>query len=344
MTIAASSARASRMAPTVRPKATTQAKPSMFMITSSMRLVIELGFSNGWAELALKKPPPLVPSCLIASWSAMGPRAMACLAPFDGGRVDMAEQGLGHAQGGEDQGDDDGAGQQDVEGDPHQVGPEVAERCAPVRGEGPGQGRGDGDPGGGGGEVLHRQPGHLRQVAGRALAGIELPVGVGEEADGGVERQVRREAGEPARIERQDVLQPQDGVEEQKRRSAEGHQRDGVGQPPLPRVRIDPGGAVEHALHRLQPGDASRPHPFHVEAQRKAQGDREPKRDRDLGPTLNIHCDEIRLRTCRAAAGPRACRPTRRWRRPRRGWRRSWGLEPPQQGGVADRTQSQDQS
>ncbi len=35
-----------------------------------------MGFSNGCAELALKKPPPLVPSCLIASCDATGPRAM----------------------------------------------------------------------------------------------------------------------------------------------------------------------------------------------------------------------------------------------------------------------------
>ena len=32
------------------------------------QVVSALGFSNGCAELALKKPPPLVPSCLIASW------------------------------------------------------------------------------------------------------------------------------------------------------------------------------------------------------------------------------------------------------------------------------------
>ena len=32
-----------------------------------------LGFSNGWAELALRKPPPLVPSSLMASWLATGP-------------------------------------------------------------------------------------------------------------------------------------------------------------------------------------------------------------------------------------------------------------------------------
>ena len=37
--------------------------------------------SNGCAELALKKPPPLVPSCLIATWLAAGPRVIVCAAP-----------------------------------------------------------------------------------------------------------------------------------------------------------------------------------------------------------------------------------------------------------------------
>jgi hypothetical protein len=32
------------------------------------------GFSKGWAALALKKPPPLVPSILIAICEATGPR------------------------------------------------------------------------------------------------------------------------------------------------------------------------------------------------------------------------------------------------------------------------------
>ena len=42
----------------------------------SMKLVIAFGFSKGWAELALKKPPPFVPSCLIATWLAAGPPGM----------------------------------------------------------------------------------------------------------------------------------------------------------------------------------------------------------------------------------------------------------------------------
>ena len=41
-----------------------------------------VGFSNGCAELALKKPPPLVPIILIASCEATGPMAICCVAAF----------------------------------------------------------------------------------------------------------------------------------------------------------------------------------------------------------------------------------------------------------------------
>ena len=39
-----------------------------------------MGFSNGWAALALKNPPPLVPSILIATCDATGPCATDCWA------------------------------------------------------------------------------------------------------------------------------------------------------------------------------------------------------------------------------------------------------------------------
>ena len=45
------------------------------------RLVNGVGFSNGCAALALKNPPPLVPSCLMASCDATGPIASVCRAP-----------------------------------------------------------------------------------------------------------------------------------------------------------------------------------------------------------------------------------------------------------------------
>ena len=47
----------------------------------SKKLVNAVGFSNGCAELTLKKPPPLVPSSLIASCEATGPIAIDCVRP-----------------------------------------------------------------------------------------------------------------------------------------------------------------------------------------------------------------------------------------------------------------------
>ncbi len=47
----------------------------------SKRFVHGVGFSNGCAELTLKKPPPLVPSSLIASWDATGPPGIDWAAP-----------------------------------------------------------------------------------------------------------------------------------------------------------------------------------------------------------------------------------------------------------------------
>jgi hypothetical protein len=38
----------------------------MLQISSSVKkLESGLGFSNGWAELTLNRPPPFVPSCLM---------------------------------------------------------------------------------------------------------------------------------------------------------------------------------------------------------------------------------------------------------------------------------------
>ncbi|MMZ71081.1 hypothetical protein D1872_343180 [compost metagenome] len=42
----------------------------------SITLVSGLGFSNGCAEFAPKKPPPFVPKCLIDSNEATGPIAI----------------------------------------------------------------------------------------------------------------------------------------------------------------------------------------------------------------------------------------------------------------------------
>ena len=45
------------------------------------RLLSGVGFSNGCAAFAFMKPPPFVPSCLIASCEATGPSAIVWVVP-----------------------------------------------------------------------------------------------------------------------------------------------------------------------------------------------------------------------------------------------------------------------
>ena len=80
------------------------------------RLVNPVGFSKGWAELELKNPPPLVPSCLIASMKPTGPSAMVWLTPLsEVVDVDRSVQGVDRTLADEDQAGDGGDGKQDIE-------------------------------------------------------------------------------------------------------------------------------------------------------------------------------------------------------------------------------------
>ena len=86
--------------------------------------------------LALKKPPPLVPSCLIASCEATGPSAMRLLAALERGDVEVGREVLDHALRDQDQREDDAERQEHVDDAADQIDPEVAERLAAV-GAGP---------------------------------------------------------------------------------------------------------------------------------------------------------------------------------------------------------------
>jgi hypothetical protein len=99
-----------------------------------------------------------------------------------------------------------------------------------------------------------------------------LPVGVGDEADRGVEGQVGRRALETLRVERQQVLEAQDQVEDDEARRRERQHGEGVGQPVLVPLRVDPEGLVEHAFDRpqdrVEPRPLAGPDPGHVDAER----------------------------------------------------------------------------
>src|ERR1019366_5507070 len=61
-----------RWLPTMRPNTLVSAAPSAKIEIIWMKFDSAVGFSNGCAALALKKPPPLVPSILIATCDATG--------------------------------------------------------------------------------------------------------------------------------------------------------------------------------------------------------------------------------------------------------------------------------
>ena len=66
---------------TMYPNVNARAKGMITMLNISMKLLNGVEFSNGWAELTLKNPPPLVPSCLMAIWLAAGPPAITWVVP-----------------------------------------------------------------------------------------------------------------------------------------------------------------------------------------------------------------------------------------------------------------------
>ena len=79
--MAANSAHPWRWFPAIRPKVLVRPAEMAKIANIERKLVSGFGFSKGWAEFAFSEPPPLVPSCLIASWDAKGPMAMTCLPP-----------------------------------------------------------------------------------------------------------------------------------------------------------------------------------------------------------------------------------------------------------------------
>src|SRR5579871_3415576 len=70
-----------RWLPTMRPNTLVSAAPSAKIEIICTKFDSAVGFSKGCAALALKKPPPLVPSILMAICDATGSTAMVCLAP-----------------------------------------------------------------------------------------------------------------------------------------------------------------------------------------------------------------------------------------------------------------------
>jgi hypothetical protein len=133
----------------------------------------------------------------------------------DGAATEVLHQALRD----EHEGEHETERQEDTNRATHEIDPEVAERPVPVAR--PGDAADDRDdhrePDTGGDEVLHGEAQHLAEVAHRHLTRVPLPVGVGDEADGGVERTRRLEARPVGRVERERTLESQQRVETEQR-------------------------------------------------------------------------------------------------------------------------------
>jgi hypothetical protein len=231
--------------------------------------------------------------------------------------VDRAAQGLQHALRHEHDRADDRDRQQDIEAGADEVLPQVAEdrRVATPGDDASDQRDGDGDARGGRDEVLHGQPGHLAEVGERRLAAVELPVRVGDEGRGGVERQIPRPGVKGLGVEGVDPLRAQDEEEQQPAEEREDDHALGVCLPVLAARRVDPKRAVGQALDgprdRVQERALAAEDPRHVPAEQRHGGGYEPAVDRDLGEVLEH-------RPARASPRAGARRPGRGRPAPRR--------------------------
>ena len=140
---------------------------------------------------------------------------------------------------------------------------------------------------------MHGEAEHLGQMAHRGLAAIILPVGVGDKAVGGVEREIGRHGVEAARVQRQKVLQPLDGVERQESGDGKDDHRDRIGEPVLLARRVHPGQAVKAAFDRsddrAEKGSFARVYVGNEFAERYGAGQNQSEHKRDLRPADKRH-------------------------------------------------------
>ncbi|MCY1229000.1 hypothetical protein D9M72_413500 [compost metagenome] len=143
---------------------------------------------------------------------------------------------------------------QHVQRDPGHVDPEVADGGGALARKAAHQREHHGDAGCRGQEVLHGERQHLRQIAHGRLAGIALPVGIADKADGGVEGRVRRDRAEALRVQRQHALHALQRVDRQHAKQVERQDGDGVLLPPHLRFGAHAAQAVQQPLQRSAPG------------------------------------------------------------------------------------------
>ena len=160
----------------------------------------------------------------------------------------------------------DADGQQDAQHRAHQVDPEVPQFACARSGEPSHQRDRHRHAHGGGNEVLHREAGHLDEVALGRFTRIGLPVGVGDEADRRVPRQPRGHVGgRIMQVQRQFALYELEHEQKENAHRRERQHTARVGAPGLLRAGINTDQPVYRPLDRRV--FFRRVHPVHVVAE-----------------------------------------------------------------------------
>ena len=205
-TIAVSSATPCFTSPTIFPNVQVNPKGIASSIHISRMFVIGLGFSYGCGGVGVERTAAVLAD-LLDRFLARDRTAGDRLGLTRDGRdraigVEVLDGALAH----EHEGEHDRQREEEPEGGAREVDPEVADGARPAARDAADERDHDRGAGRGRHEVVHREPGHLRELAHRRLADVVLPVRVGEEAHRGVQRERGADVAEVVGIQRRDAL------------------------------------------------------------------------------------------------------------------------------------------
>ena len=159
---------------------------------------------------------------------------------------------LGHALPHQQQSAHQGEGQQHTGGDADQIGKEVAHIVLRLPGQAPDKGHAGGIAAGRRDEHHEDDDQHLGEIAQAALTGVVLKVGVGHEADDGVEGQRGLHAPDPIGIEEGDALDAEHEVADGDHHRVGADQGHGVLLPVHTLAGVHPAQFIDHSVHPVK--------------------------------------------------------------------------------------------
>jgi hypothetical protein len=219
-----------------------------------------------------------------------GPQREGLHAAFERRDVAHGRERLHDALSDENERENEAQGQKHVQKRPDKIGPEISDPGRLAAGDAADDGHAGGHAHCRRDEVLIGQPDHLGENAHGRLAGVGLPVGVGDEADRRIEGQVPRQGLQPPGIEREDALEKENGKREREAGRGEGGQADGIALPRMVQFRVDPGEGVDPFFETFENGMQDRPAAFQNSKDEMPEGRAAKGQNAEKKPELDEIC------------------------------------------------------